>query len=383
MQNDPNTLRRLLVRWAPPLILLVLFFAFVVRINMVDKTELVSREGQTFEKGVVTEILQDNLQPDGTRVGEQRVRVQMTTGVRAGETLEMTSASGYLFGAGCTEGMKVIVMQSVAGDSTVASVYAQDREMVIYVFAALYLLALCLVGGMQGVKGAAGLVFTFFCIIFVYLPLVYQGHSPFWVSVFVCAVTTLVTMYLIGGPTRKTAVATGGTVAGVCIAGLAATAFSAASGITGWNVSDIESLLTLANTNGVQVGGLLFSGLLISALGATMDVAMSIASAISEIHVQTPDMPRRDLFKAGMRVGRDMMGTDSNTLILAFAGGSISMLVLDYAYDLPFQQIINSDNIGIAVMQGLAGSFGIVLSVPVTVLLAVLLYTRRGHRAAE
>ena len=364
MQNDPNTLRRLLVRWAPPLILLVLFFAFVVRINMVDKTELVSREGQTFEKGVVTEILQDNLQPDGTRVGEQRVRVQMTTGVRAGETLEMTSASGYLFGAGCTEGMKVIVMQSVAGDSTVASVYAQDREMVIYVFAALYLLALCLVGGMQGVKGAAGLVFTFFCIIFVYLPLVYQGHSPFWVSVFVCAVTTLVTMYLIGGPTRKTAVATGGTVAGVCIAGLAATAFSAASGITGWNVSDIESLLTLANTNGVQVGGLLFSGLLISALGATMDVAMSIASAISEIHVQTPDMPRRDLFKAGMRVGRDMMGTDSNTLILAFAGGSISMLVLDYAYDLPFQQIINSNNIGIAVMQGLAGSFGIVLSVP-------------------
>ena len=383
MQNDPNTLRRLLVRWAPPLILLVLFFAFVVRINMVDKTELVSREGQTFEKGVVTEILQDNLQPDGTRVGEQRVRVQMTTGVRAGETLEMTSASGYLFGAGCTEGMKVIVMQSVAGDSTVASVYAQDREMVIYVFAALYLLALCLVGGMQGVKGAAGLVFTFFCIIFVYLPLVYQGHSPFWVSVFVCAVTTLVTMYLIGGPTRKTAVATGGTVAGVCIAGLAATAFSAASGITGWNVSDIESLLTLANTNGVQVGGLLFSGLLISALGATMDVAMSIASAISEIHVQTPDMPRRDLFKAGMRVGRDMMGTDSNTLILAFAGGSISMLVLDYAYDLPFQQIINSNNIGIAVMQGLAGSFGIVLSVPVTVLLAVLLYTRRGRRAAE
>ena len=383
MQNDPNTLRRLLVRWAPPLILLVLFFAFVVRINMVDKTELVSREGQTFEKGVVTEILQDNLQPDGTRVGEQRVRVQMTTGVRAGETLEMTSASGYLFGAGCTEGMKVIVMQSVAGDSTVASVYAQDREMVIYVFAALYLLALCLVGGMQGVKGAAGLVFTFFCIIFVYLPLVYQGHSPFWVSVFVCAVTTLVTMYLIGGPTRKTAVATGGTVAGVCIAGLAATAFSAASGITGWNVSDIESLLTLANTNGVQVGGLLFSGLLISALGATMDVAMSIASAISEIHVQTPDMPRRDLFKAGMRVGRDMMGTDSNTLILAFAGGSISMLVLDYAYDLTFQQIINSNNIGIAVMQGLAGSFGIVLSVPVTVLLAVLLYTRRGHRAAE
>lgn len=378
-----KALRQLLLRWAPPLVLLAVFLLFVVRINAVDKTELVARDGQTFEKGVVTEVVQDNLQSDGSRVGEQVVRVQMTTGVRAGQTLEMTSASGYLFGAGCTEGMKVIVMQSVAGDSTVASVYAQDRELVIYVFAALYLLALCLVGGKQGVKGAAGLVFIFFCILFVYLPLVYRGHSPFWVAVFVCTVTTIVTMYLIGGPTKKTLVATGGTVAGVCIAGLAATAFSYASGITGWNVSDIESLLTLWNTNGVQVGGLLFSGLLISALGATMDVAMSIASAISEMHMQTPDLPPKALFKAGMRVGRDMMGTDSNTLILAFAGGSISMLMLDYAYDLPYQQIINSNNIGIAIMQGLAGSFGIVLSVPVTVLLAVLLYTHRKTQPIE
>ena len=376
MHTDPkHPIRRLLLRWAPPLLLLLLFCIFVVRINAVDKIELVSREGQTFEKGVVTEIIQDNLQYDGSRVGEQLVRVEMKTGARAGQTLEMTSSSGYLFGAGCTEGMKVIVMQSVSGDSTVASVYAQDRETVIYVFTGLYLLVLCLVGGKQGVKGALGLVFTFFCILFVYLPLVYRGHSPFWVSVFICTITTVVTMYLIGGPTMKTLVATGGTVAGVCIAGLAATAFSAASGITGWNVSDIESLLTLWNTNGIQVGGLLFSGLLISSLGATMDVAMSIGSAISEIHAQTPDISRRELFRAGMRVGRDMMGTDSNTLILAFAGGSISMLVLDYAYDLPYLQIINSNNIGIAIMQGLAGSFGIVLSVPVTVLLAVFLYT--------
>lgn len=376
LHTDQKTfIRRLLLRWAPPLLLLLLFGIFVVRINTVEKIGLVSRDGQTFEKGVVTEIIRDNLQYDGSRVGEQLVRVEMKTGARAGQTLEMTSSSGYLFGAGCTEGMKVIVMQSVSGDSTVASVYAQDRETVIYVFAGLYLLVLCLVGGKQGVKGALGLVFTFFCILFVYLPLVYRGHSPFWVSVFICTITTVVTMYLIGGPTMKTLVATGGTVAGVCIAGLAATAFSAASGITGWNVSDIESLLTLWNTNGIQVGGLLFSGLLISSLGATMDVAMSIGSAISEIHAQTPDISRRELFRAGMRVGRDMMGTDSNTLILAFAGGSISMLVLDYAYDLPYLQIINSNNIGIAIMQGLAGSFGIVLSVPVTVLLAVFLYT--------
>ena len=363
-------------RWAPPLVVLALFLLLVVRLNQVDKVALVSREGQTFEKGVVTEILQDNVQPDGSRVGEQVVRVLMKTGGLKGREIETTSSSGFLFGAPCTVGMKVVVMQSLAGDTVVSSVYAQDREFQILAFAALYLLALCLIGGWQGAKGALGLVFTFGCILWVYLPLVYRGWSPFWSAVLVCAVTAVVTLWLVGGPTRKTLVATAGTVAGVVIAGLAATAFSAATGVTGWNVSDIESLMTLWSTADIQVGGLLFSGLLISSLGATMDVAMSIASSMAEVQAQTPDISCRALFQAGMRVGRDMMGTDSNTLILAFAGGSVSMLVLDYAYDLSWLQIINSNNIGIAVMQGLAGSFGVVLSVPVTVALAMLLYVR-------
>lgn len=366
-------------RWVPPLVLLALFLLLVVRLNQVDKVALVSREGQTFEKGVVTEILQDNIQPDGSRAGEQVVRVLMKSGELKGQEIETTSSSGFLFGAPCTVGMKVVVMQSLAGDTVVSSVYAQDREFQILAFAALYLLALCLIGGWQGAKGALGLIFTFGCILWVYLPLVYRGWSPFWSAVLVCAVTAVVTLWLVGGPTRKTLVATAGTVAGVVMAGVAASLFSIATGITGWNVSDIESLMTLWSTADIQVGGLLFSGLLISSLGATMDVAMSIASSMAEVQAQTPDISRRALFQAGMRVGRDMMGTDSNTLILAFAGGSVSMLVLDYAYDLPWLQIINSNNIGIAVMQGLAGSFGVVLSVPVTVALAMLLYVRPGR----
>lgn len=356
-------------------ILLVCVFAiFVFKLNQTEKTELVVRTGQTFEKAEVTEILQDNLDSNGTRVGEQKVRVKMLTGARKGEELDITSSSGYLFGAACKVGMKVIVMQSVAGETTIASVYSQDREWVIYIFALLYLLALCVIGGKQGIKGCLGLIFTFFCVIFVYLPLVYLRFSPFWAAVFICFLTTLVTMYLIGGPTKKTCAATLGTLAGVVLAGLSAWCFSKASGISGYNVSDIETLMTLWNTNRIQVGGLLFSGLLISCLGAVMDVAMSISSAIDEIYKQNNSLTRKELFKAGMRVGRDMMGTDSNTLILAFAGSSVSTLLLDYAYDLPYQQIINSNNIGIAIMQGLAGSFGIVLSVPLTVLICTVLF---------
>ena len=367
--------RKKVVRYLIYLLFVCVFAVFVFKLNQVEKTELVVRTGQTFEKAEVTEILQDNLNSNGTRVGEQKVRVKMLTGARKGEKLDVTSSSGYLFGAACTVGMKVVVMQSVAGETTIASVYSQDREWVIYIFALLYLLALCVIGGKQGIKGCLGLIFTFFCVIFVYLPLVYLRFSPFWAAVFICFLTTLVTMYLIGGShTKKTCAATLGTLAGVVLAGLSAWCFSKASGISGYNVSDIETLMTLWNTNRIQVGGLLFSGLLISCLGAVMDVAMSISSAIDEIYKQNNSLTRKELFKAGMRVGRDMMGTDSNTLILAFAGSSVSTLLLDYAYDLPYQQIINSNNIGIAIMQGLAGSFGIVLSVPLTVLICTVLF---------
>lgn len=369
-------------RWWFMAVALALTTLLALLLQNVQKTELINRTGQTFEKGVVTEVLVDNLQPDGTRVGEQRVAVRMTTGVRKGQVIEMTSSAGYLFGATCTPGLRVIVMQSVAGDTTVSSVYSQDRGGVLLLFAALYLVALVVIGGKQGLKGALGLAFTFLAIIFLYLPLVYLGWPPLWTSVLICAVTTAVTMYFIGGPTRKTVVASAGTVAGVVIAGLVAAIFGAATGISGWNVSDIETLITLWNTNGINVGELLFAGLLISSLGAVMDVAMSVASSMGEVLAQNPSMSRGALFASGMRIGRDMMGTDSNTLILAFAGGSVSMLVLDYAYDLPILQILNSNNIGISVMQGLAGSFGVVLAVPVTVALATLLYTAKRPETA-
>nr|WP_296045874.1 YibE/F family protein [uncultured Blautia sp.] len=132
---------------------------------------------------------------------------------------------------------------------------------------------------------------------------VYLRFSPFWSAVFICFITTLVTMYLIGGATKKTCAATLGTLAGVVLAGISAWCFSKASGISGYNVSDIETLMTLWNTNRIQVGGLLFSGLLISFLGAVMDIAMSISSAIDEIYKQNSSLTKKELFKAGMRVG--------------------------------------------------------------------------------
>lgn len=381
VSNGPVMSKKRIMRALAMVLVTAALVILAYKLNTMEKTELITRTGNTYEKGVVKEILKDNLKADGTREGEQRVTVLMTTGVRKGQVIEMTSSSGFLFGAPCVPGMKVIVVQSVAGDSTVSSVYARDRGGIIAVFAVLYILALCLVGGRQGIRASAGLIFTCFIILFIWVPLIYLGFSPIRSAVAVCAVTTLLTFWCIGGICRKTVCATLGTVSGVVIAAVVASIYSWATGISGWNVSDIETLLTIWESNKIKVGGLLFAGILISALGAEMDVAMSISSSMQEICRQNPSISRWELFRAGMRVGRDMMGTDSNTLILAFVGTEISQLVLNFAYDLPGLQIINSNNIGIAVMQGLSGSFGIVLSVPVTVLIASWIF--RGNRGND
>lgn len=346
-------------------VLLVGFVVALFWINQVEKPQLVTTVGRTFERARVVEVVKDNIQEDGQRYGEQNVRLLMRSGPKKGQTVDATSAAGYLFGAGCKPGMEVIAIQSVSGDISATSVYSANREGIVYAFIALFLIILCAIGGRKGIKASLGLVFTFICIIFLYIPLIFRGASPFWAAVLVAVITTLVTMYLIGGPSKKTACAILGSVAGVMIAGVVATGFGFFANISGYNVSDIENLLFLGDNTKIQVGGLLFSGLLIASLGAMMDISISVASTINEIHENTPGLSRMELFKSGMSVGRDMMGTMSNTLILAFAGGSISVLITNYVYDLPFVQVINSYGIGIEIMKGLSGSIGVILTVPI------------------
>ena len=382
-EKNASTEKRIWIRRVVMAIIFLILILTAYRLNTMKKTELVTRTGNTYEKGIVQEVLQDNLQADGTRSGEQVVTVKMTTGVRKGEVIQMTSSSGFLFGTACTPGLHVIVVQSVSGDSTVSSVYSRDRGGMILLFGLLYLVALIAVGGRQGLKASAGLIITFFIIIFIWIPLIYLRVSPIRSAVVVCALTTILTFWCIGGISRKTITATLGTVSGVVIAGIFAELFSLATGISGWNVSDIETLLTIWESNRIKVGGLLFAGILISALGAEMDVAMSISSSMQEVCRQNPGISRWELFCAGMRVGRDMMGTDSNTLLLAFVGTEVSQLVLNFAYDLPAAQVLNSNNIGIAVMQGLSGSFGIVLSVPITVLIASWIFRGKPSDSVE
>ncbi len=247
-----------------------------------------------------------------------------------------------LFGAACKPGMNVVVIQSISRDISIHTVYSMDREWAVVGFVLIFFAVVCLIGGKKGVQACVGLLFTFICIIWLYIPMIYKGYSPFLAAVLVAAITTFATMYLLGGWSGKTACAVLGTVSGVVIAGISAYLFGEAAHITGYNVANIESLMVLENIRGIRVGELLFSGLLISALGAVMDVGMSISSTVFEIHIQNPGLDRKELFRSGMNVGRDAMGTMVNTLILAFVGSGASTLLLNYAYELPYLQVINS-----------------------------------------
>lgn len=343
---------------------LIIFFIFLYFFNNIERVELVNSSGTSYVKAVVNEIVEDNIQEDGSRIGYQKVMLKVLSGKLKGQLIEGTSFAGYLYGADCTVGMKVIASISKYEDNASAAVYSYDRSNIIYIFVGLFLLMLWIIGGKKGFKSAIGLVFTFICIIYLFLPMLYKGYSPFLSAVIVIILITIVSLYLIDGITKKSISAMIGTIIGVIIAGICAAGFGYVAKISGYNVSEVEELVFVANNTELKVGGILFSAILIASLGAVMDVSMSISSTLTEIYNHNKNIGRVELFKSGINVGRDMMGTMSNTLILAFTGGSINTLILNYAYALKHNQIINMYEIGIEIMQGVSGSIAIILSVP-------------------
>lgn len=381
MKQKRKVYNNVYVRAVMTILFVAVYIIAIRRLNNIEKIEMVSTVGYSYEKAVVTEVVKDNLTETGQRVGYQQLKVKLISGKHKGEIYDATSSEGNLFGAVCKAGDNVIVNISVSGNTSTVSVYSKDRIRQVCIFVGVFLLLICIIGGMNGVKSVIGLIFTVVSIVYIFLPMIYLGVSPFGAAVFVVVITTVVTMYLIGGISVKTLACVIGTTAGVVIAGIAAWLFGMSADIDGYNVSNIETLVYVGQNTKIQIGGLLFAGILIAALGAVMDVAMSVSSAICEINDKTGNLTWLEFFKSGLHVGRDMMGTMSNTLILAFVGGSLSTLVIDYAYNLPFIQLINSYNIGIEIMQGIAGSIGVILTVPfVALVTSVLLVYQRNHR---
>ena len=198
------------------------------------------------------------------------------------------------------------------------------------------------------------------------LPLMLKGVNPILAGIIMAILSISVTLLLVSGKNMKTLTAILGTVSGVVIAGIVAYVFGELAHLSGLTMDNAESLMYIAEDTGLKIRGLMFTGILVASLGAVMDVAMSISSAIFEIHSVNNRSTMSELFRSAMNIGKDIIGTMTNTLILAFAGGSLSVLILIYSSNMTYNKLINLDVLGIEVIQGLAGSIGIVLAVPIT-----------------
>ena len=325
-----------------------------------------------YEKGVVTQVLTDNTEPDevaeGNERGEQTLLVEVTSGRYKGETLKVSNFAGPLYGVPVSEGDGVVMIISTYKDgSHTATVYEYNRIMALVIVVLLFVAATVFVGGKTGAKSLVGLAITVMCLFWVLIPMLMKG-APTLLAVFlVCAFVAIVSFVILGGVSKKIVCACLATICGVAIALVFGLVAQSTARIDGMRMVDVEPLLQLRQT-GTPIGlkYLLVGGIIISALGAVMDVAMSIASALSEIHEVDPKLGAKELFRSGMNIGRDMVGTMTNTLILAFIGSSFVVVIYLYSIGLQPYQLFSSAYMTAEVISGIASSIGVILSVPIT-----------------
>ena len=233
------------------------------------------------------------------------------------------------------------------------------------------------IGGKQGFKAVVGLIFTILCIVFILVFFCLKGHSPVLITCLVILITNIACYALIGGIQIKTVTACMGSMCGVLVAAILAYIAQQLTGLTTFQMDEAEALLLVKAEYPLQMRGLFISGILIASMGAVMDIAMDIASSLDELHKHKPELNYKELFKSGMNIGKDAMGTMANTLVLAFAGTSLNMMILIYSYGVSFTQLINTDFVAIEIIRAVAGSMGIVLTVPFVAAISAGAYHRK------
>lgn len=258
-------------------------------------------------------------------------------------------------------------------DEDLEQIYIADyyREKVIIGIIALFCLLVVIFGGLKGIKALLSLVLTGAAILYILLPGIKAGYNPMLLAILISAFATASTMILIAGFTKKSLAATIGTTGGVSIAGFLALLVIKLAPLSG--LASTESHILLANSQGLDLNfqGILTAGILISSLGASMDVSISIASSAQEIFEANFRQSRSELFAHAMNIGKDIMGTMTNTLILAYTGASIPLFIL-LSQDTGIR-VLNIEIISTELSSALVGSIGLLLAIPITAVASVFL----------
>lgn len=279
-----------------------------------------------------------------------------------------------------SEGDRVYVTASHYDDvdidvSSLAIEYFDKTNIIIKIIV-IYAVAIILIGGLNGVKALVGLIVTVAAIFTIMIPAIFNGANAMLVTILVSIVVTCITFFIVSGFKKKTWAAIIGTICGILTATLFACIFGDIMNLTGIN-EDSRMIMTLENKNMFDFRNLMFAGIVIGALGACMDVGMSIASALSEMKEEIPDISVKRLIKAGMNIGKDVMGTMTNTLILAYVGSAMTSILLFMGFDFEMYDILNQEMIAEEILRAIAGSMGLVCTIPLTAIVSAFIMGKK------
>jgi len=323
---------------------------------------------------VLDESIDTSLEAFGTEQKVQKIKVKVLTGkLKDQEHLTENRLSGNpAFDINLKEGDRVLLhIESLPEDKKEINISNYYRFPVLAILFSIFTLLILVIGGNKGLRSLIGLAFTYFLIFYFLIPSILNGYSPLLITIIICSIATCFTIFIISGLNLKSLSAIIGTVSGVSAAGIIALLtikYAPLSGTPGE-----EAIALWASDSSLNFKGILASAMIIGALGASMDVGISIASSIFEVKKADPEATTSYLIKSGMNVGKDIMGTMTNTLLLAYTGSALFLLLLAYN-NVSFTKLINLDSIVSEITAALAGSIGLILCIPITAFVASNLF---------
>ncbi|MBI1843664.1 MAG: YibE/F family protein [Actinobacteria bacterium] len=251
-----------------------------------------------------------------------------------------------------------------------------QRKQPLLVLAALFVFAVLALGRVQGFRALGALAVTGVLLMAFMLPAILIGRSPTAVALVGSAIIALAALYLTHGINERTTVALLGTFASLGLIGVLGAAFVAATRLSGLATED--AIVFQVASGGIDVRGLLLAGIIIGSLGVLDDVTVTQVSAVWELHQANPDYGMRGLYTAAIRIGRDHIASTVNTLVLAYAGAALPLLLLYRQAAIGLTDVANGEVIAVEIVRTLVGSIGLVASVPITTALAALVISRSG-----
>jgi uncharacterized membrane protein len=252
-------------------------------------------------------------------------------------------------------------------------IYDFVRYKYLAVVAFIFIALLIVIGGKKGIKSLLTLLLTVFAIIKVLIPIILKGVNPELPTIFICIILLTINFLIVSGFNKKSLGAILGTTLGLSTSGILLFISGNMLRVTGINDEDAQTLTAIGMGNTINFKGIFFTCVMLGCLGAIMDIGITISSAMYEMKRNNPSISDKELIRSGMNVGKDIMGTMSNTLILAYTGSSMILLLILISNNMSFIEIINQDIVTSEVLKALIGGISIILTIPCTVFISAKL----------